>query len=556
MKKYILFIISTITTALLLMTSCQDIDLYPKDDLTDTQFWKTPSDYMKAANLLYERMETFETKDTDSDIAYGQEGDRVSNGTLTAENEDSDGWNGRLEDLRNSNKIIEKSEAYKGDFSEIERYVAEARFFRAYALWRMMKKYTDVPIITKVLTIDSPELYGKRDPQNQVEDFILSELEDIYSKLPLQSELGTDEKGRLTQGAALALKARVALFSGTWAKYHKHRSDYKELLDQAIQAAERVRASNEYALFEGAGSESYRRLFIEEGDDSPEDILSSRYAKDIRRHSNAHGVYWGQRGTPTQKLAGMYLSKTTGLPIEHAGSGFHGYQKMTDEFQDRDPRMFQTFLIPGTAYISPQDGNLVCAPEFTTRPETRTGYKLWKLMGEAQTGVNESTYDYHVIRYAEVLLILAEATFEKNDAITDQVLQQTINVVRSRKGIEMPPLTNAFVQANGLDMQTEIRRERTIELAFEGFRRDDLRRWKTAETELVSALKGIKYKGTEYEEKHVLNSGNPGIVDANGFLIIESETNRSFTNPKNYYYSLPLNEIYLNPNLLPNNPGW
>lgn len=556
MKRYILLTLSILATSLLLVTSCQDIDLLPKDDLADSQFWKSPSDYMKAVNQLYDRMETFDIKDVDSDIAYGQEGDRTSNGTVVAENEDAEGWNDRFTDLRSCNKIIEKSAIYTGEFSEIERYVAEARFFRAYTFWRMMKKYNDVPLLTKVLNIDSPELYGGRNPQKEVEDFILSELEAIYSKLPLQSQLASDEKGRITQGAALALKARVALFAGTWAKYHQHRSDYKELLEQAIVAAEKVRVSNEYSLYEGSGNESYRRLFIEEGDDSPEDILSNRYYKDIRMHSNAHGVYWGQRGTPTQKLAGMYLCKNSGLPIERAGSGFQGYQKMTDEFQDRDPRMSQTFLIPGTTYNSPQDGQLVCAPEFTTRPETRTGYKLWKLMGEARTGVNESTYDYHIIRYAEVLLILAEATYEKEDAISDQVLQNTINVVRSRKGVEMPPLTNSFVQENGLNMQTEIRRERTVELAFEGFRRDDLRRWKTAETELPNALTGIKYKGTEYEEKHVLNSGNPGLVDANGFLIIESAANRSFTSPKNYYLSLPLNQIYLNPNLLPNNPGW
>lgn len=177
-------------------------------------------------------------------------------------------------------------------------------------------------------------------------------------------------------------------------------------------------------------------------------------------------------------------------------------------------------------------------------------------MGETLEGVNNSTYDYHIIRYPEVLLILAEATFEKDGAISDEVLNKTINVIRSRKGVEMPPLTNAFVKANGLDMLTEIRRERTVELAFEGFRRDDLRRWKTAEVELKQPIKGIKYKGTQYEKLQALNDGNPGLVDADGFLIVEPAENRRFDVPKNYYYSLPLDEVYLNPNLLPNNPGW
>lgn len=93
-------------------------------------------------------------------------------------------------------------------------------------------------------------------------------------------------------------------------------------------------------------------------------------------------------------------------------------------------------------------------------------------------------------------------------------------------------------------------------MAFEGFRRDDLRRWKTAETELPKAIKGIKLKDSEYEHLNVLNDGNPGLVDENGFLIVEPAANRKFVTPKNYYYSLPLDELYINPNLLPNNPGW
>jgi len=99
--------------------------------------------------------------------------------------------------------IIEKSQTYEGDPSEIERYVAEARFFRAYSHFRLMAKYNDIPILTKVLTVDSPELYGSR-ISNRVEDFILSELNEVYAKLPLQSELSSDEVGRVTQGAALA----------------------------------------------------------------------------------------------------------------------------------------------------------------------------------------------------------------------------------------------------------------------------------------------------------------------------------------------------------------
>lgn len=554
MKNYIskLSLFALISVALV---GCQDIDLLPKDNLPDPLFWKTSADFMKEVNTLYNTAESHGTKDTDSDIAYEQSGNTISNGTFSAPNSDGD-WTDRLKDLRQCNMIIEKGEAFQGDFSTIERYVAEARFFRAYTLWRMMRKYNDVQLITKVLTVESPELYGKRDPQAQIEDFILLELNDVYPKLPKQSELKSDEKGRVTQGTALALKARVALFAGTWAKNHQHRTDYAQLLNQAIDAADKVIESKEYSLYEGAGDESYRYLFIDNGNNAPESIFQSRYYKDIRMHSTGMSVYWGWRGTPTKKLADMYLCKTTGLPISHPQSGFHGYQKIKDEFMNRDPRMSQTFLIPGTKFLQPQFGADSCVARFTTRPETRTGYKLWKFMSEIMVGVNDQTFNYHIIRYPEVLLILAEATYEKEGVVSNAILDKTINVIRSRKGVEMPPLSNEFCLSNGLDLLTEIRRERTVELCFEGFRRDDLRRWKIAEAELKPAIKGIKYKGTEYEEQKVLNDGNPGLVDQDGFLIVEQEESRFFTSPKHYYYSLPLDELFLNPNLMPNNPGW
>ena len=549
MKKYKIALGSFIVSALFL-ASCQDIDLLPKDNLPDESFWKTPDDFEKECNWLYTRTETFGTKDTDSDIAYELQENTTSNGTLIAPNADAL-WDSCYIDLRQCNMIIEKGATYEGDASEIERYIAEARFFRAYTHWRLMDKYNDIPILTKVLSVDSPELYSSRSKQEEVENFILSELEEIWPQLPLKSELTDEETGRVTQGAALALKARVALFAGTWAKYHQHRSDYQDLLQQAIDAANKV-----IDLYEGSGDESYRYLFIDAGDNSSEGIFDNRYETDIRYHSDACAVYWGWRGTPTKKLADMYLVKSTGLPIDHVNSGFQGYATIESEYADRDPRMTQTFLMPGTDYFSPQDGALTCPPQFTIRPETRTGYKLWKFMAETMVPSDRDVYDYHIIRYPEVLLILAEATYEKDGSISDEVLNKTINVIRSRQGVEMPPLTNAFVQQNGLDMQTEIRRERTIELAFEGFRRDDLRRWGTAETELPQAIKGIKLKGSEYENLNVLNEGNPGLTDEDGFLIVEPAENRHFEVPKHYYYSLPLDELYLNPNLAPNNPGW
>jgi hypothetical protein len=163
-------------------------------------------------------------------------------------------------------------------------------------------------------------------------------------------------------------------------------------------------------------------------------------------------------------------------------------------------------------------------------------------------------YDFKEFRYAEVLLVLAEALYEKNGSISDADLDRTINVIRAR--VNMPALTNAQVATNGLDMLTEIRRERTVELAFEGFRRDDLRRWKIAETIMPQSIRGVKFVGTEYQTRYPdLQVGTDIKVDANGFIIAEPSSARSFL-PKHYFDPLPLQQIQLSQGTLIQNPGW
>ena len=118
----------------------------------------------------------------------------------------------------------------------------------------------------------------------------------------------------------------------------------------------------------------------------------------------------------------------------------------------------------------------------------------------------------------------------------------------------MPALTNAFVAANGLDMLTEIRRERTVELFAEGFRYDDLRRWKTAEIELPQPILGIRYSGTQYETDSRWADLSPA-VDTDGFFIVQDAGVRQFDPAKHYLFPLPLNEIAQN-DALRQNDGW
>jgi hypothetical protein len=256
---------------------------------------------------------------------------------------------------------------------------------------------------------------------------------------------------------------------------------------------------------------------------------------------------------PTKNLADLYLA-TDGRPITQSPL-FQGYNTLTSEFQNRDPRMGMTFIVPGSTIFF--EGGLMqpTFPGFTGSNATHTGYMTRKFLDESIAATQfQGAYDFKEFRYAEVLLILAEALYEQNGQISDPDLNRTINVIRSR--VNMPALTNAFVNANGLNMLDEIRRERTVELAFEGYRRDDLRRWKTAETVLPQALKGVKFVGTEYQQKYPsLQIGSDIQVDENGFIVAEPAPARQFL-PKHYLDPIPLQQIQLSKGTLTQNPGW
>jgi hypothetical protein len=542
-----------------LWSSCKkDLNLVSKDTLSDATFWKTGADFKLAANNLYIGLDRFGEEDTESDIAFNVP-NPTSNGQLQPP-EDSGTWDSSYGYIRSANNILEKG-AGKDD-ADIKKYVAEAKFFRAWYYWKLLRLYGGVPLITKVLSTDDPELFAPRSSRTETADLILKDLNEAVSDLPVQSDLSSPDVGRITKGAALALAARVGLFEGTWQK-SRAGADANKYLDAAVTASQTIISSNVYTLYNGSGAQSYRYLFLEAGDDSKETIFDRRYARNIVGH-DAPYMYDQDGYNPTRKLVDMYLDKN-GLPITTTGSVFHGYGTFTSEYQDRDPRMTQTMIIPGTLtnrvfFPVTKVANWPDAPQ----RNFNTGYILYKYMSEDPTANNSGRegdnslfdYDKHIIRYAEVLLIYAEAVYEKSGAISDNDLDLSINKLRDR--VAMPHLTNAFVSANGLNMRTEIRRERTIELALEGFRYDDLRRWKTAETELPQDIKGIKITGTDWAKRSPYNDPSySSKVDANGFLI--AERSRTFDPAKDYLQPLPTKEVAFyqaSGHILEQNPGW
>jgi hypothetical protein len=545
--------------ALLITAGCKKkLELSPLDTISDASYWKTPSDFQLFANNLYDGLQgAHNYTENNSDIAFGSGTDAAtgadnrgkSNGSyLPAAN--SSLWDNSYKHIRSANYLLQKAqESTLG--AEIDRWVGEALFFRAYNYWNLVKSFGGVPKIDKVLDVTSPELYSPRSSQAEIIDFILSDLDKAISKLPPQSQLTSDEIGRVTKGAAQALKARAALYMGTWAKYH-NQGNAANYLTAAISAAEAAIASGEYELYKEKGADSYKYLFILEGDDSKEVILAKRYYANRATHNWTREL-WFNYMVPTKTLADLYLAKD-GLPITQSPL-FQGYATLTSEFQNRDPRMSMTFVVPGSDIFF--EGGLMqpTYPGFSGSNATRTGYMIRKFLDETVDATQfRGEYDFKEFRYAEVLLILAEALYEKNGSISDADLNRTINVLRSR--VNMPALTNAHVSANGLNMLNEIRRERTVELAFEGFRRDDLRRWKLAETILPQAIKGVKFVGTEYQTRYPgLQPGVDIQVDANGFIVAEAAASRQFL-PKHYLDPIPLQQIQLSKGTLAQNTGW
>lgn len=551
--------------------SCElGLDLYSKDVISEPVYFTTKEDFKTYANSFYYGLSSFNSEDDMSDITKPSGFNNVSNSSYIAGPSDGT-WDGAYSAIRYINYGLERCANAPEELKEsIKVYEAEMKFFRAYQYYNLLKRFGGVPLIETTLSLDDKELlYGSRDSRETIATFIKKNLDEAIRELPLESEISGDDKGRISKGAAQGLQARFSLFEGTWRKYHGLQGG-EAFLDDAISASKSVIESREYELWNHRtelGDLAYKYFYTLSKikanpvgltkTDNKETILAQRYDEDLRESPRSE-----HSGSlcPTRKLADMYLDKK-GLPITHLSSLFKGYQTLTSEYEDRDPRMDIFFLKPGERFwlfsqpmynadwsnLDDPNRGIVYNVEFGFW--TQTGYRNVKFEAETTFPLGN---DWPIIRLTEVMLIYAEAVFERNGQIIDTELDLSINKLRDRVG--MPHLTNSFVTTYGLNMLEEIRRERTIELSMEGFRFDDLRRWKTAETELNQPLRGIKYKGTEYETDGRWN--NIGYdVDAQGFIILEKAADRKFNPGKHYLFPLPTRQILLNPQL-EQNPEW
>lgn len=560
------------------MTSC--LDFSPEAQMNDDTVWKSASNFQLFANLFYSYTRDIQSgdpyqyavsdgphSDTRSDLMAEANVNVYSQGTNTVPEKDNN-YTKLYQHIYYTNLLLKNAASF-GDQKSIAVPVAEAKFFRAYCYFELVQLYGNVILLTEPVDIDSPKMNAVRDDRGLVIDQCIQDLQDAANGLPDTPS----ESGRLCKDAANAFLSRVALFEGTWQKFHNGGADATEnservtsLLNTAKTAAKAVMEAGHYKLFynEKLGTESYRYMFIlEDAQCNPAGLTTKDNTEYIlaRRHRLADGVglnitkaYLTNAVYPTRKLANMYVCQD-GLPIEKSAQ-FKGYDQATSEFQNRDNRMLTTLAQRGTKVwdntaehcrTAWDDSDLSRAKEVGAT--ANSGYQTHKWAVERQVADRYESMDFPVIRYAEVLLNFAEAVYELQGRISDSDLDKSVNLVRQRSNPKMVKLSNALVDNNGLSMREEIRRERTVELVFEGFRIDDLKRWATAPVEMPQTLLGVKWKGTQFESLWANQSRQ---LDADGCIILYD--NRQWDD-KLYLYPLPSDQMQLNPNI-GQNPGW
>lgn len=568
-KKNLLYIVCALAMGSL--CGCDDfLNKDPQDKQTNDTYWQTETSLRTYAQDFYSSY--FTGYGTDYTVFAGYfSGDDYTDDFINLNNANTNGsgyiyfstsattdWNSRTGTwsdnysvIYKANVMLEKIPGMNISDEAKRHWEGIARYFRAMAYSTLAKYYGGVPYYDKVTDPADPALYKDRDSYLYVAQKIQEDFQ--YA---LDNVRTDDTKRQVNKYVVGAYMSREMLYHATWLKYHGTTvgptsekvvdGDIKNLLQGAINGAEAVMNSGIYSI-----GNTYNALFTTDDlANNPEVIWYREYTSGLQ--CNALMSYNGPedqtQGGVTQDVINTYLC-SDGLPIGQSplyqGKEDPSIQK---SFQDRDPRLYQT-VADSLRIMSAMGTNYTEGTSPTGYPTKKFLNDEWWVAGLDYCTGRLSPADAPCIRYAEVLLNYAEAVYERDDAISDDDLNISLNLVRNRINKSMPKLSNNLVTANGLNMREEIRRERTVELFNEGFRIDDLKRWKTAETEMPKDFLGIKWTGTEYATKwpNVSYAKN-----SDGYIILE--TGRKWES-KHYLYPLPTDQLQLNPNLK-QNPGW
>ena len=522
--------------ALVVGISCKKLELAPKNEFTDLNFWTTSKNVNNALNNIYSGMYSssmyFDNVPM-SDNAYSSP-DPIASGSYNASTAKfKNVWAYHYQGINSCNLFLENVDQNKTLSPDvIARMKGEVRFIRAWHYFDLTKWWGDVPLIDHVISPDKAKVI-KRAPKDSVYNFITSELDAAASALPSKDQYSADDNGRITKGAVLALKARVLMFEGG------HMSEVVNICQKLMNDQETY---GHYSLVS-----NYSDLFSDAvvNKNNSETMLALQYVPDKRTWSEDFDyapISAGARTNgmaPTQELVNSYIM-LNGKPITDPNSGYDE----NNPYANRDPRLTATVVYDQyvwknpdgstqTIYIKPgSDPDSRRLNEYNPNGEgTLTGYYWRKYFDPNHKAGFASGLNLVLIRYAEVLLDYAEAenSLGQMDA---SVWNKTIKLLRQRAGFTDPGALD--YPGSSADMTSIIRRERRDEFAMEGLRIDDIRRWKIADSVLNGYAHGAKF-------------GDPSVD--NGYIRVQS---RKFVAPKNYLWPVPASEIDLDPNLSQN----
>lgn len=580
------------SVAFTILTGCNDsfMDKYPETSISEEMFFKTPKDLELYTNGLYGIIgSSYWDLGTDN-LIYLDNVDiyTVMRGERTPDNVGEWSWS----NIRKVNFMLARVNQAEGDQIEINHYVGLARMFRAKLYYDKVLSYSDVPWYSRDLqTTDTELLYKTQDSRSLVVDSIMADLD--FAANNMKEDMGS--RTIWSRYGALAMQARIALSEGSWRRYHPELelNDADRFFRVAIDACKKIMDSGEYSLSTTPSGEipAYEAMFCNEDlSTNNEMIFYEDYDKALGRMHNAQAALDWQSSL-SRDLMEDYLVLEDGETKTFQEVPQHETMTLLEVFKNRDPRMSQTFMAPGftrSKNTEPHRQKILNGGYPQVKFEPRTYDQLeW---GKSYT-------DLPVIRYAEVLLMYAEAKAELGE-LTQEDIDLTINLIRRRAGVPNATLSSWLskidpVQANRYPNVTssqkgailEIRRERRIELACEGFRYKDLMRWKCgkllekapeemyidklgyidvtgdgqpdyalvktqADADAIPEEDKLKYKltveildGNTYE----LTEGDKGYV-----RLISQVGKWTFVEPKYYYSPMATGDIILNPNLVQN----
>lgn len=496
--------------------------------------------------------------------------------TKVAPTSDADNWN--FEKVRNMNLLLSRIQSSTLGEEAKNHWSGVARLFRAMEYAKLVQKFGDVPYYDAVVgSTDNEQLYRARDPRTTVMDKVNEDL--AFACANIRVNDGT--KGlTVNRAVAQGFASRIMLFEGTWQKYHANNTaKAAEYLKAAKDYAAALMQTNAYSI-----APSYKSLTTSEDlAGNPEIIMYRSYVENVVMHSlMSFQNTEMEMSSPSRSFIDAFLTKN-GLPIHQAGNTDYKGKEYAKEIQNRDPRLADNIDEESGLRLNGVAAVYAASGYYANR------YVNKDLINKPGGMSNTNTTDAPVMKLNEVMLNYIEAAAELADlgqyTLTQADFDKTINAIRDRQSTQMPHVTLAgnALKVNGVEINDpdrdatvkpiiwEIRRERRVELAYEGLRFNDLRRWGKLEyADMVKNKKlnmGAWINKADYPEnadalaKITLCDENGNIVTGNeGYImpITEVAKMRQMAD-KDYLYPIPVDQITMYEThgfKLTQNPGW